>query len=180
MVLECCFKKCLRYYFGITCFLEFVDVPCFALMRTVVADFVKGGALPPAPCPPYSACAYTMNNPGLTRLLVHYNIPYFLLKIFVIPFSRQPQKVALFQLENFRYSFPTLSDYSSSGPDPAKGPVIIYVGEWRGGGVGGYHGVDQAYFFLEKRVGPKENFMMIGGGSLDMFQTNLYFLNLNT
>ena len=141
MVLECCFNKCLRYYFGITCFLEFVDVPCFALMRTVVADFVKGGALPPAPCPPYSAaCAYTMNNPGLTRLLVHYNIPYFFLKIFVIPFSRQPQKVALFQLENFRYSLPILSDNS----DPAKGPVIIYV-EGRGGG--GNHGVGQAYFF---------------------------------
>ena len=44
-----------------------------------------------------------------------------------------------------------------------KGPVIIYVG----GGVGGKnHGVGQAYFFLEKRGGPKENFTMIGGGSL--------------
>ena len=39
---------------------------------------------------------------------------------------------------------------------------------WGGGGVGGKNrGVGQAYlFFLEKRGGPKENFMMIGGGSL--------------
>ena len=43
-----------------------------------------------------------------------------------------------------------------------KGPVIIYVG---GGGVKN-HWVGQAYFFLEKRGGPKENFTMIGGGSL--------------
>ena len=28
------------------------------------------------------------------------------------------------------------------------------------------HGVGQAYFFLEKRVGPEESFTMIGGGSL--------------
>ena len=36
-----------------------------------------------------------------------------------------------------------------------------------GGGDGGKnHGVGQAYFFLEKRGGPKENFTMIGGGSL--------------
>ena len=38
-----------------------------------------------------------------------------------------------------------------------------------GGGGGGNHGlglVGQAYFFLEKRGGPKENFTMIGGGSL--------------
>ena len=34
MVLECCFNKCLRYYFGIKCFLELVYVPCFVLMRT--------------------------------------------------------------------------------------------------------------------------------------------------
>ena len=42
-----------------------------------------------------------------------------------------------------------------------KGPVIIYVGdggEKSGGGPG--------LFFLEKRGGPKENFTMIGGGSL--------------
>ena len=31
---------------------------------------------------------------------------------------------------------------------------------------GGNHGVGQAYFFLEKKGGPKENFTMIGGGSL--------------
>ena len=31
---------------------------------------------------------------------------------------------------------------------------------------GGVHRVGQAYFFLEKRCGPKENFTMIGGGSL--------------
>ena len=35
-----------------------------------------------------------------------------------------------------------------------------------GGGGGRNHGVGQAYFFLEKRDGPKENFKMIGGGSL--------------
>ena len=34
------------------------------------------------------------------------------------------------------------------------------------GGGGGDHGVGQAYVFLEKRGGPKENFMMIGGGLL--------------
>ena len=28
------------------------------------------------------------------------------------------------------------------------------------------HGVGQAYFILEKRGGPKEIFMMVGGGSL--------------
>jgi len=28
------------------------------------------------------------------------------------------------------------------------------------------HGVGQAYFLLEKRGGPKENFTMVGGGSL--------------
>ena len=45
-----------------------------------------------------------------------------------------------------------------------KGLVIIYV---EGGGWGGgNHGVGQAYFFLGKRGGPKENFTMIGGGSL--------------
>ena len=36
-------------------------------------------------------------------------------------------------------------------------------GRWGGGG---NHRVGQAYFFLEIRGGPKENFMMIGGGSL--------------
>ena len=35
-----------------------------------------------------------------------------------------------------------------------------------GGGVGGNHGVGQAYFILEKRGGPKEIFTMVGGGSL--------------
>ena len=37
------------------------------------------------------------------------------------------------------------------------------MGGWGGGG---NHGLGQAYFFLEKRGGPKENFTMIGGGSL--------------
>ena len=35
---------------------------------------------------------------------------------------------------------------------------------WGGGGK--IHWAGQAYFFLEKRGGPKENFTMIGGGSL--------------
>ena len=44
MVLECCFNKCLRYYFGIKCFLELVYVPCFALMRTPCrGGFRQGG-----------------------------------------------------------------------------------------------------------------------------------------
>ena len=42
-----------------------------------------------------------------------------------------------------------------------KGPVIIYVG---GGGEKSWGG--PGLFFLEKRGGPKENFTMIGGGSL--------------
>ena len=39
---------------------------------------------------------------------------------------------------------------------------------WGGGGGEGEknHGVGQAYFFLEKRGGPKENFTMIEVGSL--------------
>ena len=39
-------------------------------------------------------------------------------------------------------------------------------GGWGGGGNHGLGLVGQAYFFLEKRGGPKENFTMIGGGSL--------------
>ena len=35
-----------------------------------------------------------------------------------------------------------------------------------GGGGGKNHGVGQAYFFLEKRNGPKENFTIIGDGLL--------------
>ena len=43
-----------------------------------------------------------------------------------------------------------------------KGPVIIYVG-----GVGGKSwGGPGLFFFFEKRGGPKENFTMMGGGSL--------------
>ena len=42
-----------------------------------------------------------------------------------------------------------------------KGPVIIYVGGW-GGKIMGW----ARPYFLEKRGGPKENFTMIGGGSL--------------
>ena len=44
-----------------------------------------------------------------------------------------------------------------------KGPVIIYVGGGEGGGKswGG-----PGLFFLGKRGGPKENFTMIGGGTL--------------
>ena len=54
--------------------------------------------------------------------------------------------------------------------NPNEGPVIIYAEEVRG-----IHGVGQGRslsgswtgpFFLEKRGGPKENFKMIGGGSL--------------
>ena len=39
---------------------------------------------------------------------------------------------------------------------------------WGGGGSGrgGNHGVGQAFFFKEKRGGPKENLTMTGGGSL--------------
>ena len=37
----------------------------------------------------------------------------------------------------------------------------MYGGKGRGN-----HGVGQAYFILEKRGGPKEIFMMVGGGSL--------------
>ena len=45
-----------------------------------------------------------------------------------------------------------------------KGLVIIYVegGGWGGGESWGGPGL----FFLGKRGGPKENFTMIGGGSL--------------
>ena len=44
-----------------------------------------------------------------------------------------------------------------------KGPVIIYMGGWGGGGeIMGW----ARPIFLEKRGGPKENFRMIGGGSL--------------
>ena len=35
-----------------------------------------------------------------------------------------------------------------------------------GGGGGRNHGVSQVNFFSEKRGGPKEDFMMVGGGSL--------------
>ena len=41
------------------------------------------------------------------------------------------------------------------------------------GGGGKNHGVSQAYFFfLEKRGGPKENFTMVGSGSLCVFLKN--------
>ena len=43
-----------------------------------------------------------------------------------------------------------------------KGPVIIYVGGWGGKKSWGGPGLS----FLGKRGGPKENFTMIGGGSL--------------
>ena len=46
-------------------------------------------------------------------------------------------------------------------PVSLKGPVIIYVGGW-GGKIIGWARPN----FLEKRGGPKENFTMIGGGSL--------------
>ena len=46
-----------------------------------------------------------------------------------------------------------------------KGPVIIYVGGG-GGRVGGKSWGGPGLFFLGKRGGPKENFTMIGGGSL--------------
>ena len=45
-----------------------------------------------------------------------------------------------------------------------KGPVIIYVGG--GGEGGGKSWGGPGLFFLGKRGGPKENFTMIGGGSL--------------
>ena len=49
-----------------------------------------------------------------------------------------------------------------------EGPVVIYVCVCFGGeGWGGNHGVGWARpIFLEKRGGLKENFTMIGGGSL--------------
>ena len=50
---------------------------------------------------------------------------------------------------------------ASAENDNVKGPVSIYVG-WGGGKSWGGPGL----FFLEKRGGPKENFTMIGGGSL--------------
>ena len=47
--------------------------------------------------------------------------------------------------------------------------VTLETGHYLCGGGGGgksWGGVGQAYFFLEKRGGPKENFTIIGGGSL--------------
>ena len=46
-----------------------------------------------------------------------------------------------------------------------EGPVIIYVGGGGGGGGGPIMGWARP-IFLGKRGGPKENFTMIGGGSL--------------
>ena len=50
---------------------------------------------------------------------------------------------------------------ASAENDNVKGPVSIYVGGW-GGKIMRW----ARPIFLEKRGGPKENFTMIGGGSL--------------
>ena len=44
--------------------------------------------------------------------------------------------------------------------------VCVCVCVWGGGGGGGKSWSGPGLFFLEKRGGPKENFVMIGGGSL--------------
>ena len=49
---------------------------------------------------------------------------------------------------------------------PIYTAIHLGTGHYLSGGGGGEHGVGQTYFFLEKRGGPKENFMMVGGGSL--------------
>ena len=48
---------------------------------------------------------------------------------------------------------------------------------WEGGGRGrDNHGVGQAYYFLEKWGGPKENFTMFGGGSFCVLSHSLQFM----